>query len=284
VIDKYEFLLSIKRFDFEIKELTGYCRQCCGCYELLQHKLDHLCRFMTCDENSKRWCRWGSHSEICDCSASLRETSVTALCDMEKYQSLCVCDNKLDISQYITALSESVKQELATFRIGPASKVLFVGSGALPVTALTIARELGAEVMCMDIDPEAVALGKRVAEVSGLGGSGQIAFSGQSLSELPYLEEATHIIIASLVKNKLEVIADVQERMNDSAKIILRYGNGLKSVFNYPLEPAVPGEWRQTAISRSDTIYDTLLLEKCQPQAAPLESEEAGDDRIDAAG
>lgn len=269
--DKYEFLLDMKRLDFEIKELNEYCRQCCGCYELLQDKLDHLCQFVTCQENMKRWCRWGSHAEICNQSECLRETSVRALCDMEKYQSNCVCNNELDVSQYISALSHTVKQELAFFGFTPASKVLFIGSGALPVSALTIAKELGAQVLCVDIDQEAVALGKQVAKVSGL--DAIVAFSGQSLKEIPFVKEATHIVIASLVKNKLDVINEVKEAMNDCAKIILRFGNGLKSIFNYPMEPNVPGDWMQTIISQNRSIYDTMILEKVQSVSVPLENE-----------
>ncbi|MCS7464389.1 hypothetical protein N0M98_30255 [Paenibacillus doosanensis] len=260
--DKDEFLLSIKKLDDEIKELTYYSKQDCGCFELLQHKLDHLCQFMNCEKNKKRWNQWASHPEISDHSAELRESSVKALCDVEKYQSHCICRRELDISRYLEMLSHSVKQEISPFGMGPTSKVLFIGSGALPVSALTIAKELCVEVMCVDIDMEAVILGRRVAEASGL--DSLVSFSNQSLRELDFVKQATHIWIASLVKNKLEVIQELRDTMNPAAKIILRYGNGLKSVFNYPLEESFSEEWVQTPISQEQSIYDTMILEKAE--------------------
>ncbi|MFC4769092.1 nicotianamine synthase family protein, partial [Effusibacillus consociatus] len=176
------------------------------------------------------------------------------------HQSVCTCNNEFDISNYLTALSNSVKDELEEFGIDHKSKVLFIGSGAFPISALTIAKEKRVEVMCLDIDVEAVHLAKKVAKVSGL--ESIVEFSSKSLKELAFIKEATHIIIASLVKNKLEVLDDLKETINSNAKIMLRYGNGLKSIFNYPLEKDLSAEWVQTKITQRKTIYDTIILEK----------------------
>ena len=40
--------------------------------------------------------------------------------------------------------------------------VLFVGSGSMPITAFTIAKETGAEITCVDIDKKALDLSKKV--------------------------------------------------------------------------------------------------------------------------
>ncbi len=62
--NKYSFLLSLKSLEYEIKELSFYSKVCCDCFELLQSKLDHLCKFMISDENEKLWHIWGNHEEI----------------------------------------------------------------------------------------------------------------------------------------------------------------------------------------------------------------------------
>lgn len=257
--DKYEFLLSLKSLAYAIQELNAFSKKHADCYDLLKDKLDELCHFMVNEDSKQKWNLWANDEEIRLHSDQLREIAVQALCDIEKHQSVCTCNNQLNISDYIDVLSGSVKEELKLFGIDSTSKVLFIGSGAFPLSALTIAKETGADVMCLDIDAEAVHLGREIAEVSGL--ESQVQFSGNSARELEFLKEATHVVIASLVQNKLEVIDDLKDSVNENVKIILRYGNGLKSIFNYPLENDLSAEWDQIRITRHHSIYDTLILE-----------------------
>ena len=257
--EKYEFLLSLKSLGYEINELNGYSKDDPACYELLREKLDELCHFMTSEENARRWSMWESHDEIKQLSGQLRESSVQALCNIEKYQSMCMRNDQLNISDYLNVLSSTVREEVKQFNIDCTSKVLFIGSGALPLSALLIAKESGAEVMCLDIDAEAVDLGRKLTECSGL--ESKVQFTSNSVKELEFLKKVTHILIASLVENKLELVDELKHMVNDNVKIVLRYGNGLKSLFNYPLEQDLSAEWDQTQLSRSNSIYDTLVLE-----------------------
>ncbi|GKU78816.1 hypothetical protein L3i20_v232130 [Paenibacillus sp. L3-i20] len=256
---KYAFLLSMQSIEYEIKKLTLFSKKCSDCFELLQLKLDELCRFMTSEQNEEQWQLWGHHKEIKQQSNQLRHTSTQALCEMEKYQSISTLEKKMDKSDYLTILSSAVKDELNNFRIGASSKVLFVGSGAFPTTALTIAKETSADVLCLDIDREAVDLGRRVAEVFGL--QAKVLFSENSLKEQSFLKDATHVIIASLVGNKYEVLEELKKNLNVEAKIMLRYGNGLKSVFNYPLEIDLSEDWDMTPVPHGKSIYDTMIIQ-----------------------
>ncbi len=258
--DKYEFLLSLKILEYEINELIIYSEECCECFELLRNRLDYLCKFMVCEENVKKWELWGNHNEIKENSERLRETSVRALCHVEKYQSICACNNKLDVSSYMTLLSNSVKHEFEKFCIDSKSKVLFIGSGAFPISAMVIAQEIGAEVMCLDIDVEAIDLARKVTKVLGL--ESIVKFSSKTVDELCFIKEATHIIIASLVEDKFKILDNLKDKAASNVKIILRYGNGIKGIFNYPLEKDLSKEWNQTEISKNGDIYDTIVLEK----------------------
>ncbi|XEC93090.1 class I SAM-dependent methyltransferase [Paenibacillus tarimensis] len=258
--DKYEFLLSLSSLEYEIKQLTNYARVCSDCYDLLKHKLDELCRFMTCERSERQWLLWEGHDDIRAHACELREASVHALCDVEKYQALHICGNGKKISDYLDALALMVRDEFEQYRINETSKVLFIGSGAFPTSALTIAKEAGAEVMCLDIDPEAVELGRAVACACGL--EPKMRFSDSRIGELPFGQEATHIIVASLVPNKLEVLGQLKETARPEAKIAIRYGNGIKSVFNYPLEEELLADWQMTQSIRTNAIYDTMVLER----------------------
>ncbi|WP_432404585.1 nicotianamine synthase family protein [Wukongibacter sp. M2B1] len=258
--NKYEFLLSLKMLQYEINELMVYSKECSECFELLRNKLDYLCEFMNCQDNAKQWELWGKHSEIKEYCEKLRETSVKALCDVEKYQSICACNNKLDTSDYMKLLSNSVKYEFETFCVDSKSKVVFIGSGAFPISAMAIAKEIGAEVLCLDIDLEAIELARDVTKVLGL--ESTVRFSSKTVDELSFVNEATHIIIASLVEDKYKILDDLKNKVAPNTKIILRYGNGLKEIFNYPLEKDLSKEWNQTKISKSESIYDTIVLER----------------------
>lgn len=255
---RYAFLLSLQLLEYEIRQLADFSRQCSDCFDLLQTKLDDLCRFMTGEENERQWLLWGDHEEVRQHGERLRETSARALCDMEKYQSIRMLERQMDMSRYLSVLSDTVHDELRHFRIGRTSKVLFVGAGAFPLTALTVAKETRADVLCLDIDAEALDLGSRIAEASGL--HGKVQFSGHGLKELAFVKEATHVMIASLVKNKLEVLEDLKQAVHPDTSIILRYGNGLKSIFNYPLERDLSQEWELSPVVRSRSIYDTLMI------------------------
>lgn len=256
---KYAFLLSLRSLEYEIKQLCAYAKEHEECFDLLQMKLDALCQFMTIEENDRQWLEWGNQEEIQLYVEQLRETSVQALCDMEKYQSGLAIKQLLNVSEYIEILSRSVRNELRDFRIGHQSKVLFIGSGAFPLSALTIAHETHAKVVCLDIDPEAVEQGRKVAETWGLGD--RIVFSGKPLKEISFVNEATHVVIASLVRNKLDILNDLKEKIQSGTRIMMRYGNGLKSIFNYPLEEDLSDDWRRTSISTGEGFYETMIIE-----------------------
>lgn len=264
--DKYELLISIKMLQHEISELTLYIEESRYCYELLTNKLDHLSKFVVSEENNEQWQLWGEDEEIIKYSERLRDTSSKAICTIEKYQSLCTAKNQMVISEYMDSLSGTVKKEIDSFDITVQSKVLFIGSGAFPISALTLAKEAGAEVMCLDIDNEAITMGRNIAELTGL--HTKVSFSNKTASELTFVNDATHVIIASLVKNKLEVLEDLKEVLPQDAKVILRYGNGLKSIFNYPLDQELSDGWRKLENLQIEHFYDTVVLRKIGDSSA----------------
>ncbi|MCP3764385.1 hypothetical protein NLX67_18745 [Domibacillus sp. A3M-37] len=267
--DKYEFLVSIKMLRHELNELSAYIKESKYCYDLLTNKLDDLSKFVVSEENGEQWKRWGEDAEIRKYSAELREASSKAICMIEKYQSSCTVNARADISRYMSALCESVKNELESFGINRNSKIVFIGSGAFPISALTIAKQTGAEIICLDIDLEAVEMGKNIAELTGL--ESKVSFTNEAVSELSFIKGATHVMIASLVKNKLEVLEDLKSVLSEEAKVIIRYGNGLKSMFNYPLDQDLSDEWNYSSIEQKDHFYDTVVLKKGKTHCARKE-------------
>lgn len=258
--ERFQLLLSLKVTEYEINELSKFAKECDECYELLKVKLDSLHHFMTDPINLHRWQEWGEDKDILSLSEKLREASVHALCEIEKYQSVRTCKHQLNASEYITTLSQTVKHELDELHINENSKVLFIGSGAFPISALTIASEKNAEVHCIDIDEEAVEMGRKVSEITGL--QENVRFYKAIRNDVHFAKKSTHVLIASLVRNKREVLDELKDLLQPHTKVILRYGNGLKSIFNYPLEMNPTKDWELQSVKRTDGIYDTMVLEK----------------------
>ncbi|GKU78284.1 cyclopropane-fatty-acyl-phospholipid synthase family protein [Paenibacillus sp. L3-i20] len=257
--DKYKLMSALRSIEYELNLLHCYCKECPDCYELVQSKLDKLCLFILDAENNELWNKWKSCDEIRQYGAQLRETAVRLLCDLEKHQSILVVNKELDAGQYLELLAESIREELRFFGMDTHSRLLFVGSGAFPLSAITIAKETGIHVMGIDIDEEAVDCGNRVAEATGMGDT--VTFQKSEMNRMIVSEGATHVIIASLVRNKSEVLDQLKPMLRDHTKIIVRYGNGLKSLFNYSLEEHIRRDWKMTDIRRSFSIYDFAILE-----------------------
>lgn len=76
------------------------------------------------------------------------------------------------------------------------------------------------------------------------------------------LEKYSHIIIASLVPLKCEILEKIRKKLPIRTKLILRYGNELKELFNYPICEREIKTFIKTVIRDRDFIYDTLLLER----------------------
>jgi 2-polyprenyl-3-methyl-5-hydroxy-6-metoxy-1,4-benzoquinol methylase len=261
MLEEYEFILSLKLMEFEIRQITAYTKAFPQCYTMLKNKLDGLSDFIHKEENSQNWQLCQSNREVQELARTVREASIHALRVLEKYQAGHNQKDEIQLSKYIDLLSISVQSEMQCLHLDEESKVLFIGSGAFPLSVLTIAEETGAEVVGQDLDKEAVELAEQASAMSEA--ASRVTFTHQPLKELGYAKEATHIIVASHVDNKHEVLEELRQLANSQAKVLIRYGNGLKSLFNYtwPEENHLPG-WTQRSGSSASQLYDTIILEK----------------------
>jgi len=255
---KYALMLALQTYNYELTLLNNYVQQCSECFELLQAKLDALCRYIVYEGNHSIWDEWGHLQEIDALGNQLRITSNQALCSLEKFQCQRLLEQQDSMSEYLARLSAEVKQEIPKFHLQSNSRILFIGSGALPISPLILCRETGAEVLCVDIDREAVYFGTRIAE--SLGMHKKVRFIGTYEEGLDYIRQATHIFIASLVEGKVELLEMLKSELPGDAIVVLRYGNGLKSLFNYPFEQNMATGWKMTPLIRQDSFYDTAIL------------------------
>lgn len=258
LIAKYQLLTEITSFEAQLASLSRYSLESCECYLLVQECLDQLCDFICNPSHQDTWQRHLGCGEVDRQLKKLRETAVHALCRLEKHQSECAKLHTLDMTQYLERLSISASAELKEAKIHQDSKVLFIGSGSYPLSVITISQLTGADVLGVDIDKKAVQLALRLSNMSR-----KVSFTYEPLNEVLKRYTPTHVIIASLVEHKWEVLAQLRPLISESTCILVRFGNGIKSAFNYPFNPSLSLGWRNISLDNQHAVYDVVMMEKC---------------------
>jgi hypothetical protein len=219
--------------------------------------------FVTDERNHEPWARLERENapEFTRLVADLRVQSARCASIMEKYRALNLLDGRTGTAGYFDNVESCIEQEFGTFQLTATSKVLLVGSGSFPMTPLYIAKRTGASVVGVDIDTEAVDLGRQVVEM--LGSGLDIALEKVSVTDLPFTREATHIIFSSTVSAKYDLLAAIHPLTREDVVVVMRYGNDLKSLFNYPMEEVDPRQWRVVErVLRPEQVFDVALYVK----------------------
>ncbi|WML33698.1 nicotianamine synthase family protein [Clostridium sp. OS1-26] len=257
-MDKHKFLLDLKLLNIDLNEIMNLCKEHNECFTVLKDKLDYVCNFILDDSNNLKWNKYMSKKDYDTLIKELRESTSKALGFVEKCQANNILNGNLDSFKYSDELKLAVQNEILEFDINNKSKILFIGSGAMPITAFTISNEVNSEIVCLDIDNEALNLSQKLSDKYGIK---NISFSSEHLSKLN-LDNFSHIIIASLVELKLDIAKYLLKNIYKDTKIILRYGNNLKSIFNYPLDVRILNNCQKTIIKNNKYIYENVVLEK----------------------
>lgn len=193
--------------------------------------------------------------------ARLRTQSARGASVMEKYRALELLDGRARPAGYFDNVESCIEQEFGAFELTSASKVLLVGSGAFPMTPLYLAARVGAVVVGVDIDADAVELGRRV--VQRLGAGLDIRLEHVAVEALPFTGEATHVIFSSTVEVKYDLLDLMHLLTRDDVVVAMRFGDRLKSLFNFPMRQVDARRWRLVdTIRRPEQVFDIALYVK----------------------
>lgn len=191
----------------------------------------------------------------------LRSASARCVAIMEKYRALKFLNGEEDRTDYFRNIESCIEQEFGSFHVAPESRVVMVGAGSFPMTPLLIAKRTGAEVTGIDIDEEAVELGRRVVEK--LGGGLRIHLTNAFVEQLEMLQDATHIIFSSTVSVKYELLERLHSLTRGRVVAAMRYGDRIKSLFNYPRRDVDERKWRLVeTVPRPGQVFDVALYER----------------------
>ncbi|MHB9292292.1 putative histidine 2-aminobutanoyltransferase [Hollandina sp. SP2] len=255
IIKEGQYFLSIFRQfnNMSMKNISDYTN--------LEKTIDAYSSFVSCEMNEKIWESMEYNADVIKLKRELREESVFCLQNFEKYKAIELQENKYNISNYFKDMENCIEAELGYLDITSSSKIMFIGTGSFPTSILLIAKKSSAEVVGLDIDPEAVRLARMV--VSILGNTERITITDHSVDQLEFTKTATHIILASTVKSKFDILTQLYSLTNKDVVIAIRYGNGFKSLFNYPLQDVDRSLWKLlNTVSIVKSIFDIAVYKK----------------------
>ncbi|NRR23382.1 class I SAM-dependent methyltransferase [Brevibacillus sp. MS2.2] len=229
----------------------------------LEKIIDEYSSFITDERNKEAWEQLEQSivSHLDQLVEDVRKSSAICVAIMEKYRALKLLDGIADKTDYFQNIESCIEEEFGSFQVTADSKVLMVGSGSFPMTPLLIAKRTGAEVVGIDIDEEAIKLGRSVVE--RLGSGLPIRLEQEFVERLDVTKDATHIIFSSTVANKYDLLEQLHPLTNEQVIVAIRYGNQMKSLFNYPMREVDERKWTLIeTILRPDHVFDIALYKK----------------------
>jgi CTP:phosphocholine cytidylyltransferase-like protein len=232
-------------------------------YQQMEQVIGEFSFFILNKENRDLWncMEHQNNTTLTMLAEQLREQSAFCVWDLEKYRAIEFKKNRQSIADYFKNIEGCIETEFGSFEISLDSKVLMIGVGAFPMTPIVIAKKTGAEIVGIDIDSEAIDLARAVVTIADK--NARIAIKERTVDQLEFTKMATHIIFASTVKEKFAILKQLHPLTNENAVVAMRYGNGFKSLFNYPLENIDSSLWKiVNNVSQEENIFDIALYKK----------------------
>ncbi|HEC2146144.1 TPA: staphylopine biosynthesis enzyme CntL [Staphylococcus delphini] len=228
----------------------------------LESLIDEYSDYILDEQPTKQYEHWRAHtSEHRPLIKSLADITARCVKLMEATRAQRLIHGQGSTTGYFDNIEHCISEEFGQFKITPNDTVLLVGSGAYPMTLVQIAQETGARVIGIDIDEEAVRYGQQVINI--LAPDAPIEIHQKTVSELEVIRDVTHVIFSSTVEMKYDILEELYESTDHNIVVSMRYGDGLKSIFNYPKQATHPKQWTCVAdITRPDQIFDIALYQK----------------------
>lgn len=271
--DQDRMMRNLDTFLSAFRRLNSFHKEDDTMYHEMEQVIGEFSFFILNKRNREIWNRMERQNDgtINMLAEQLREQSAFCVWALEKYRALELQKNKQGIADYFKNIEACIETECSSFEITCDSKVLMIGVGAFPMTPLLIAKKTGAKVVGIDIDSRAIDLARAVVTI--VDKNAQIVIKGCSVDQLEFTKKATHIIFASTVKEKFDILKQLYPLTNKDVVVAMRYGNGFKSLFNYPLEDIGSSHWKiVNNISQEENIFDIALYKKVNDEYCSKEN------------
>ena len=167
-LTKADMLAQLAGLQQEIHQLHRSARQDRRHFSLLERRFSRLQAFNDLPQLQAYRRKLENDRSITAQITQLRAVANAALCDYEKHRVATLCREPAQTNAYLNNFDSALQLEIAAADIKPGERVLLVGSGALPTTALALVAVLSATVICYDCDPAAQRFARRLTRHLGL--------------------------------------------------------------------------------------------------------------------
>lgn len=150
-------------------------------------------------------------------------------------------------------------------------RVLFVGSGPLPLSSIMLAGEYGMMVDNVDSDPEACRLGDEL--VRGLGLPERLSFTCRDAAQPTDLSSYDAVFLAALVgleePEKRKIINRLSERMRPGALLVIRTAHQMRALLYPRVDPGdLPGFEPQIVVQPLNEVVNSVIVAEKSAQQA----------------
>jgi GNAT superfamily N-acetyltransferase/protein-L-isoaspartate O-methyltransferase len=163
-------------------------------------------------------------------------------------------------------LAELEYQSLSLIGNRRLKRILFVGSGSLPLSAILLAQQYGLIVDNIDNDAKAVETSSKLINRLGLGGV--VSVMQADATSFTQYGEYDAIFLASLVgldpTAKQAIIANIQRQMKQGGLMVARTAHGLRTLLYPPVDiDQIKGLKPQVIIQPlNEVVNSVIILEK----------------------
>lgn len=156
-----------------------------------------------------------------------------------------------------------IDRELSLFAGDKPKKLLFIGSGPMPITALCLQHRLGVQIDCLERFDDAVAESRLVMQKLNMEGAINVI---QGYGENFDVSGYDAILVALLAKPKRVILENILKTASDDVRVICRTSDGTRCAFYEPTaSDAIPEEFnvvRKASAGIDDTISSVLLTRR----------------------
>jgi len=163
------------------------------------------------------------------------------------------------VSQELTTLRQFIREGGRAERL----PIIFVGSGPLPLSSIILHQLSDMNVICLEMNSVAYDASRLVLERLGLADKVTVVMgNGSEFDYSPY----SQIFVASLVRNKMEVLEQIIQTTSDSV-VAVRTAEGIRQIMYEAIDEAHLDKqgWRilgRTCPKENLVINSTLFLER----------------------
>lgn len=163
-------------------------------------------------------------------------------------------------ANYLARYGELARREAALARMAPGDRVLFIGSGPLPISAIEYCRQTGCEADGLDFVEDAIRVSRRAIHRLGLDGRMRVHLGrGEHFPVTGY----SVVVVGVLARPKAEILKNVAATRSEGSRVLLRTTFGLRELIYAPLEPGFTGREAlrnaEVSVARGDQVLSAIL-------------------------